>query len=215
MSRIRILIADDHAIVRAGIRVLLQLHPDFDVVGEAAEGYEALKLVQERQPDVVLMDIGMPGMDGLAATHAIVNAHPGVKVLVLTQHENREYVLPALKAGAAGYVLKRAPDDSLVQAIRTVYQGGTYLDPRVSAVVVEDLRHHTAGTPTNPFDRLTEREREVLTLLAQGKTYQEVAETLFISVKTVDFHRANLMRKLGLKNRTELTRFAIQHGLVD
>ncbi|HIC88054.1 MAG TPA: response regulator transcription factor [Anaerolineae bacterium] len=211
---IRILIADDHAIVRAGIRALLQLHSDFEIVGEAADGREALVQVQALKPDVVLMDIGMPGMDGLAATHEIGNACPGTRILILTQHENREYVLPALKAGAAGYVLKRAPDDSLVRAIREVYAGGTYLDPRVSGMLVADVRRQASGVPADPYDTLTEREREVLVLLAQGKTYQEVAETLFISVKTVDFHRANLMRKLGLSNRAELVRFAIERGLV-
>ncbi len=211
---IRILIADDHAILRAGIRALLQLHSDFEVVGEAADGHETLVQVQTLKPDVVLMDIGMPGMDGLAATHEIVSTYPATRVLILTQHENKEYVLPALKAGAAGYVLKRAPDDSLVRAIREVYAGGTYLDPRVSGVLVDDVRRQAGGVPADPYDTLTEREREVLVLLAQGKTYQEVAETLFISVKTVDFHRANLMRKLGLSNRAELVRFAIERGIV-
>lgn len=211
---IRILIADDHAILRAGIRALLQLHPDFEVVGEAADGHEALLQAQALKPDVILMDIGMPGMDGLAATHEITNACPASRILILTQHENKEYVLPALKAGAAGYVLKRAPDDSLVHAIREVYAGGSYLDPRVSSVLVDDMRRQAQGVPADPYDALTEREREVLVLLAQGKTYQEMAEALFISVKTVDFHRANLMRKLGLSNRAELVRFAIERGLV-
>jgi len=214
MMPIRILIVDDHAIVRAGIRALLQLHPDFEVVGEAADGREALAQVHALQPDVVLMDIGMPGMDGLAATYEIANACPQARVLILTQHENREYILPALRAGAAGYVLKRAPDDSLVRAIREVHAGGTYLDPRISDVLVDSVRRQNDGVPSDPYETLTEREREVLVLLAQGKTYQEVAETLFISVKTVDFHRANLMRKLGLSNRAELVRFAIERGLV-
>jgi len=211
---IRILIADDHAILRAGIRALLQLHADFLIVGEAADGQEALAQVQALKPDVILMDIGMPGMDGLAATHEITRACPQCRVLILTQHENREYVLPALKAGAAGYVLKRAPDDSLIQAIRQVYAGGSYLDPRVSDVVMNDVRRQASGAPADPYDALTEREREVLVLLAQGKTYQEVANTLFISIKTVEFHRANLMRKLGLSNRAELTRFAVQRDLI-
>lgn len=211
---IRILIADDHAILRAGIRALLQLHPDFQIVGEAGDGHEALVQALALKPDVVLMDIGMPGMDGLAATREIVSACPAARVLILTQHENREYVLPALKAGATGYVLKRAPDDTLVRAIREVYAGGVYLDPRVSEVLVNDVRRQSEGAAADPYDTLTEREREVLVLLAQGKTYQEVAEALFISVKTVDFHRANLMRKLGLANRTELTRFAVQRGLI-
>lgn len=211
---IKILIVDDHTILRAGIRALLQLHPDFEVVGEAGDGQEALAQTQKHRPDVVLMDIGMPGMDGLAATREIIAAQPRVRVLILTQHENREYVLPALKAGAAGYVLKRAPDDSLVQAIRAVHAGQTYTDPRISDVLVDDIRRQAAGAPPDPYDALTEREREVLVLLAQGQTYQQVAQTLFISVKTVDFHRTNLMRKLCLSNRAELTRFAMQRGLI-
>lgn len=209
---IRILIADDHAIVRAGIRALLQLHPDFVIVGEAADGHEALAQAQTLQPDVVLMDIGMPGMDGLAATHEIVQACPKSRVIILTQHENREYVVPALKVGAAGYVLKRAPDDSLVRAIREVWAGGTYLDPRVSAVLVEGARR--SGGEVDPYDTLTEREREVLVMLGRGSTYQEVADALFISTRTVEFHRSNLARKLGLTNRSELTRFAVRRGLI-
>ena len=211
---IRILIADDHAILRAGIRALLQLHDDFQVVGEAADGRAALTHARAARPDVILMDIGMPGMDGLAAAREIKSAQPNVHILILTQHENSEYVLPALKAGASGYVLKRAPDDSLIQAIRTVYSGGTYLDPRISNVLMDDVQRRASGEPADPYQTLTEREREVLVLLAEGKTYQEVAETLFISVKTVDFHRANLMRKLSLKNRADLTKFALQHHLI-
>lgn len=211
---IRILIVDDHAILRAGIRALLQFHNDLEVVGEAADGAEALHQVQSLKPDVVLMDIGLPGMDGLAAAREIVSAHPKVRVLILTQHENREYVRPALKMGAAGYILKRAPDDSLIRAIRTVHDGGTYLDPGVSDVLMDDFRRQPGEASADPYDALSEREREVLVLLAQGKTYQEVAEVLFISVKTVDFHRANVMRKLGLENRADLTRFAIQRGLI-
>lgn len=211
---IRILIVDDHAIVRAGIHALLQLHHDFDVVGEAADGNEAMSQVQALLPDVVLMDIGLPGMDGLTATRAILDIAPRTRVLILTQHENREYIVPALGTGAAGYVLKRAPDDTLIKAIRAVYQGETYLDPRVSDVLVDDVRRQAHGDPPDLFDSLTERERDVLVLLAQGKTYQQVADTLFISVKTVDFHRSNLMRKLGVSNRTELVYFAVQRGLV-
>ncbi|GBD08134.1 Oxygen regulatory protein NreC [Candidatus Thermoflexus japonica] len=210
---IRILIADDHAIVRAGIRALLQLHPDFEVVGEAADGYEAILQVRRLQPDVVLMDLAMPGMDGLAATHEICRIAPQTRVLVLSQHENREYVLPALRAGAAGYVLKRAPDDTLIRAIRAVYAGETYVDPRLAELLVEEVRRSTEGS-ADPLDTLTEREREILILLAQGKSYQEIAQTLFISVKTVDFHRTNLMRKLGLKNRAELIQFAMRRGLI-
>lgn len=211
---IRILIVDDHAIVRAGIRVLLQLQPDFEVVGEAEDGQEALRQVQQLAPDIALMDIGMPGMDGLAATRAILHNYPQVRIIALTQHENREYVLPTLRAGAKGYVLKRAPDDALVRAIRTVAAGGSFLDPRIADVVTDSLRQQGAA-PTDPLETLTEREREVLQLLASGKTYQEIADTLFISVKTVDFHRTNLMRKLNLANRTELIQFALKRNLLN
>jgi DNA-binding NarL/FixJ family response regulator len=210
---IRILIADDHAIVRAGIRALLQLYPDFEVVGEAADGYEAILQTRRLQPDIVLMDIGMPGMDGLAATREIVRVAPRTRVLILSQHENREYVMPALRAGASGYVLKRAPDETLIRAIRAVYAGETYMDPRLTDLLVEEVRRSGEG-PTDPLETLSEREREILVLLAQGKSYQEIAQTLFISVKTVDFHRANLMRKLGLKNRAELVQFAMRRGLI-
>jgi DNA-binding NarL/FixJ family response regulator len=208
---IRILLVDDHAILRAGIRALLQFHDDVEVVAEAADGIEALRQAQIHQPDVILMDIGLPGMDGLAATRQIVSDQPRARVLILTQHENREYVIPALKSGAAGYVLKRAPDDTLLRAIRAVHAGGAYLDPDVTRVLMNDVRQEKAS---HPCALLTEREREVLVLLAQGSTYQEAAGTLFVSVKTVDFHRANLMRKLGLENRSELTRFALEHQLI-
>jgi len=210
---IRILIVDDHAIVRAGIRALLQLYPDFEVVGEAADGHEAILQTRRLQPDIVLMDIGMPGMDGLAATREIVRVAPRTRVLILSQHENREYVMPALRAGASGYVLKRAPDETLIRAIRAVYAGETYMDPRLTDLLVEEVRRSAEG-PTDPLETLSEREREILVLLAQGKSYQEIAQTLFISVKTVDFHRANLMRKLGLKNRAELVQFAMRRGLI-
>ncbi|WP_369685855.1 response regulator [Thermoflexus hugenholtzii] len=210
---IRILIVDDHAIVRAGIRALLQLYPDFEVVGEAADGHEAILQTRRLQPDIVLMDIGMPGMDGLAATREIVRVAPRTRVLILSQHENREYVMPALRAGASGYVLKRAPDETLIRAIRAVYAGETYMDPRLTDLLVEEVRRSGEG-PTDPLETLSEREREILVLLAQGKSYQEIAQTLFISVKTVDFHRANLMRKLGLKNRAELVQFAMRRGLI-
>lgn len=211
---IRIFIADDHVLVRAGIRALLDLQDDFEVVGEASTGQEAIAGVARLSPDVVLMDIRMPGMDGLAATRELVQSGKGSRVIVLTQHENREYLLPALRVGACGYVLKRAPDDTLVQAIRSVHAGGTYLDPRVAETLVQDIRRGRRDEGVEPFDTLSERERQILVLLAQGQTYQAVAQALFISVKTVDFHRANVMRKLGLKNRTELTVYATEHGLL-
>lgn len=213
MKKIRILLADDHAILRAGIRALLETQPDLEVAGEAADGREAVRRARELQPDVVVMDIGMPGLDGLAATREILAANPHIRILFLTQHENKEYILPALKLGAAGYVLKRAEGDELLTAIRTVYAGGTFLDPAVAGAVVGEM-NRPLKAPADPFDSLSEREREVLVMLARGETYQQIAEALFISPKTVDYHRTNLMRKLGLNNRAELTRFAIERGLL-
>jgi len=215
MGKIRILLVDDHTMFRAGLRVLLELYPDFEVVGEAGDGQEALAQVRELAPDVVLMDIAMPGLDGLMTTRRIREESPQSKVIVLTQHENREYITPALKVGASGYVLKRAADEELVSAIRAVYQGQTYLDPLVAGIVVDDYRRRLEGLPQgDPYESLTDREREVLVLVAKGHTNREIAELLHISPKTVDFHRTNLMRKLDLHNRTELTRFALRRGLV-
>ncbi len=213
-SKIRILIVDDHSVLRAGIRALLKVQPDFEVVGDASDGQEALARVRELQPDVVLMDIGMPGMDGLAATRAIKDAFPETRILILTQHENKEYVIPSLKIGASGYVLKRADGDELLSAIRAVAIGGTFFDPRITGVLVDGVRRDNQ-TPTDLLDTLTEREREVFVLLARGNTYQQVAEALFITPKTVDFHRSNVMRKLNLNSRSELIRYALQRGLID
>ena len=212
-QKIRILLADDHAVLRAGIRALLDTQPDIEVIGEAGNGQQAVARVRELQPDIVLMDIGMPDLDGMAATRQIKEAYPQTRVLILTQHENKEYVLPAFKIGASGYVLKRAEGDELLTAIRAVYAGETFLDPAIAGVLTEGIRHE-AGASSDPFDSLTDREREVLILLAQGKTYQQIAETLFITAKTVDYHRTNVMRKLGLGNRAELTRFAVQRNLI-
>lgn len=213
MSKIRILLVDDHAVLRAGIRALLDMHPDLEVVGEAADGQQAVARVRELHPDVVLMDVGMPGLDGMAATRQIKSDCPQTRVLFLTQHENKEYVLPALKIGASGYVLKRAEGDELLTAIRAVYAGGMFLDPAIAGVVASDIRREN-HTDADPYDELSDREREVLVLLAQGHTYQQIGEALFISPKTVDFHRANILRKLNLSTRTDLTRFAVQRGLI-
>jgi DNA-binding NarL/FixJ family response regulator len=210
---IRIVIVDDHAILRAGIRALLRFYDDMEVVAEAENAAQAIQEVARHQPDVVLMDIGLIGVDGLTATREIISRFPKVRVLILTQHENREYVIPAIKIGAAGYVLKRAPDDTLIRAIHAVHEGKIYLDPNIGPIVMEEMRR-SPNEHTDPFESLTERERQIMILLAQGKTYQEVGESLFISPKTVDFHRTNLMRKLGLENRAELTRFALERNLI-
>lgn len=213
MSKIRILIVDDHAVLRAGIRALLEMHPDLEVVGETGDGQQAIARTRELQPDVVLMDVGMPGLDGLAATRQIKTECPHIRVLFLTQHENKEYVLPALKMGASGYVLKRAEGDELLTAIRAVHAGGTFLDPAIANVVVSDARRD-GNTPVDPLTTLTDREREVFVLLAKGQTYQQIADALFISPKTVDFHRANILRKLNLNTRADLIKYAVQRGLI-
>ncbi|HEY3367041.1 MAG TPA: response regulator transcription factor [Symbiobacteriaceae bacterium] len=208
---IRILLADDHAMFRSGIRVLLELQEDFQVVAEAMDGRDAVRKALETRPDIVLMDISMPGMDGLAACGEIKSARPDTRIILLTQYENREYILPATKLGASGYVLKRAAADELVNAIRVVHSGRAFVDPAVAQVMMEELR-----TPSHTgVASLTEREREVMVLMARGKTNQEIATALGMSVKTVDFHRANLMQKLGLQSRADVVRLAVKQGIVD
>ncbi len=211
MSKIRILVADDHAVMRDGIRALVGVHEDIEIVGEASEGREAFKKVKELAPDVVVMDIAMPDMDGMEATRRIVKENTKVKVLMLTQYDNKEYVLSAIKAGAAGYIPKRALGSDLISAIRAVYQGDSFLYPSVTAALIEDYRQRAES---EPFDRLTSREREVLKLIAEGHTSQEIADTLIISLKTVLGHRTKMMEKLDIHNRTELIKFAMRKGLI-
>ena len=211
MSKIRILVVDDHAIMRDGIRALLNLRDDIEIVGEASEGNEAIEKAEELAPDVVVMDIAMPGMDGLEATRRITKKNPTVKVLVLSQHDNREYILSAIKAGVVGYVPKRALGLELVSAIRAVHQGDSYLYPSAAAAVIRD---YLKGAVKEPYDRLTAREREILTLIAEGHTSREIADKLFISLKTVLGHRTKIMEKLDLHNRSELIKYAIRKGLI-
>ncbi len=211
MDKIRILIVDDHAIMRDGIRALLSLHSDLEIVGEASEGREAIEKAQELMPDVIIMDIAMPGMDGLEATRRIKKKNPKTKVLVLTQHDNREYVLTAIKAGTAGYVPKRALGSELVSAIRTVHKGDSFLYPSAAAALIEDYLHQA---DEEPYDRLTDREREVLKLIAEGRTSREIAAMLFISLKTVLGHRTKIMQKLDIHNRVELIKYTMRKGLV-
>ena len=211
MGKIKVLVVDDHAIMRDGIRALVGLHDDIEIVGEASEGKEAIGKTRELVPDVVVMDIAMPGMDGLEAARRIRKKNPTVKVLVLTQYDNREYILSAIKAGAAGYVPKRALGSELVSAIRAVHQGDSFLYPSAAAALIDDYRQQVGG---EPYDRLTGREREILKLIADGHTSREIAELLSISLKTVISHRTKIMEKLDLHNRTELIKYAMRKGLV-
>ncbi|MFH1003473.1 MAG: response regulator transcription factor [Chloroflexota bacterium] len=211
MDKIKVLVVDDHAILRDGIRALLALQDDIEIVGEATDGKEAIERARELEPDVIVMDLAMPGMDGLEATRRIRKKNPSVKVLVLSQHDNREYVLSAIKAGATGYVPKRALGSELVTGIRAVHQGDSFLYPSAAAALIEDYRDQAEG---EPYDRLTEREREILKLIAEGHTSRKIANMLFISLKTVLNHRMKIMEKLDLHNRTELIKYAMRKGLV-
>jgi len=212
MEKIKVLVVDDHAIMRDGIRALLALHDDIEIVGEASEGEEAIEKAQELAPDVVIMDIAMPGMDGLEATRRIKKKNPRAKVLVLTQYDDREYILSAIKAGTAGYVPKKALGSELVSAIRAVSKGGSFLYPSAAAALIEGYLRQTERE--EPYDLLTGREREILKLIAEGYSGPEIAHKLFISLKTVQSHQAKLMRKLDLHSRVELVKYAIRKGLV-
>jgi DNA-binding NarL/FixJ family response regulator len=212
MPKIKILVVDDHALMRDGIKAMLSLHDDIEIVGEASEGKEAVELAEELHPDVIIMDIAMPFMDGLEATRRITKKNGKIKVLVLTQHNNREYILSAIKAGAAGYVPKRALGNELVSAIRAVHRGESFLYPTAAAVLIDDYRQKA---DVEPFDSLTAREREVLKLIAEGYTSREIANLLFISLKTVTGHRTKIMEKLDLHNRAELIKYAVRKGLVN
>jgi DNA-binding NarL/FixJ family response regulator len=210
MEAIRILVVDDHAVLREGICALLVQQKDMQVVGEASNGVEALEQVERLKPDVALMDITMPRMDGLEATRLIRGRWPETRILVLTQHENKEYVLPLLQAGAAGYILKKAGGAELVNAIRAVYTDGAFLHPSAARAVVNQVSQ-TADTRR---PHLTEREKQVLILVAEGLTSREIAHQLRLSEKTVVVHRNNIMEKLNLHNSVELVRYAIREGLV-
>ncbi len=211
MDKIRILVVDDHAIMRDGIRALLDLHDDIEIIGEASEGKEAVEKAQELSPDLVVMDIAMAGMDGLEATRRIKKKNPKMKVLVLSQHDNKEYILSAIKAGIAGYVPKRALSSELVSAIHALCRGGSFLYPSAATALIEDYLHQVEE---EPYDRLTTREREILKLIADGHTSREIAGMLFISLKTVLGHRTKIMGKLDIHNRTELIRYAMRKGLI-
>jgi DNA-binding NarL/FixJ family response regulator len=212
-SRIRILVVDDHAILREGVRALLQLHADFEVVAEASNGMEAIEAVARLDPDVVLMDIAMPGLGGIEAALEMKKQGRRARILILSQYEDREYVRRLLKAGVAGYVLKKSAGAELANAIRAVHRGGLVLDPEVARTAMEEANPATPGE-ADPYDALTDREKQVLKLVADGRSNKEVAEVLGISVKTAMSHREHVMEKLGVHNRTELVRFALKKGVI-
>lgn len=213
MNPIRLLLAEDHTIVRAGIRALLQNLEGLEVVGEAGDGREALRMVETHHPDIVLMDIGMAGLNGLEATARISKEYPHVRVIILSMYASEEYVLQALRAGAVGYLLKDAGITELELAIRSVARDETYLSPAVSKHVVADYVRRVGGEPSS-LERLTRRQREILQLIAEGHSTQEIAQMLSISVKTVETHRSQLMERLDIHDVASLVRYAIRMGLI-
>jgi DNA-binding NarL/FixJ family response regulator len=213
MSAIRIVLADDHALVRAGIRSLLEKLPDVEVVGEASDGRQALGLIRTSGPNLILLDISMAELGGLEALPRIVKDSPAVKVLILSAHANKEYVLRALRHGAAGYMLKDAAAEELELAIKAIARGKTYLSPSVSRTVVEGYVRR-ASDENDPVEELTTRQREILQLIAEGKNTKEIAGLLEISVKTVEAHRLQLMARLDIHDVPGLVRYAIRSGLV-
>jgi DNA-binding NarL/FixJ family response regulator len=221
MPRTRILIADDHDVVRSGLRVLLHSFPDFSVVGEASNGEEAVRLALERKPDVILMDISMPVMDGIEATTRILAQHPDSRVIILSVHEDEEYVHQILMAGARGYVLKNAGRKDIARAVRTAVSGERFFSPGISRLIVDGFVRRSAGAPSavsashGPEKyHLTRRETEVLGYIAQGFTNKEIAEKLFLSFRTVNTHRMNIMQKLHVHDTAGLVRHAIGLGLL-
>jgi DNA-binding NarL/FixJ family response regulator len=209
---IRVLIADDHGIVRSGLRMLLDRQEDIDVVGEAEDGVEALEVVQSKQPDVAVLDVSMPRMTGLQAAREIGAYSPDTRVLLLSMHDDERYFFEGLEAGAAGYVLKRAADTDLIDAVRTVAGGRTFLSGSAQESLMREWQEGGRGEPADP---LTPRELEVVKLIAEAYTNKQIAETLKLSEKTVESHRANVLSKLDMSDRVELVRYAIRRGLVE
>ena len=211
-SPVRILLADDHAIVRQGLKLLIDNQSDMGVVGEAADGTDAVSQAQSLSPDIVVMDISMPGMNGLVATRALKRMLPNVAIVALTRHDDETYLEELLRAGASGYVLKQSAPTDFLRAIRAVAAGGVYLDPAITSRVADGLLSGEAVIANEPVASISERESEVLRLIAIGHSNKEVAAQLKISVKTVEVHKANAMRKLGLAGRVDIIRYAVLQG---
>jgi DNA-binding NarL/FixJ family response regulator len=213
-EQIRILLVDDHAVLRGGLRALLNLEPDLDVIGEVATGEEAVERARTLKPDIVLMDLGMPGMGGLEATRQIAALEQGTRILVLTSHAEEEYLLPVLEAGGSGYVQKTSADEDLINAIHTVARDEVFLYPRAAKLLLQGFKRAEERGEANPLEELSDREREVLALTAEGFSSAEIGKKLFLSPKTIDTYRARLMQKLGLTHRSELVRLALKTGLL-
>jgi DNA-binding NarL/FixJ family response regulator len=212
---VRILLADDHGLVRDGIRRILDAEDDFEVIAEAADGAEAIDLIRSSEPDLAILDVSMPRMTGLQAAREIRRRSPKVRLLMLSMHDNEQYFFSALQAGACGYVLKSAADEDLVAACRSAMRDEPFLYAGVASALVRDYLDRLKRGQRIPRTILTERENEVVKLIAEGHSSKEIAATLFISVKTVERHRSNILTKLGMRDRTELTRYAIRSGLIE
>jgi DNA-binding NarL/FixJ family response regulator len=215
MSKVKVLLVDDHGLVREGIKMILERERHFEVVGEATDGRKALAALQKVRPDVILMDISMPNLNGFEAIFQIKRSYPDAKILVLTVHTNEEYVYKSLKAGALGYLVKDSAVSELVGAVKAVAEGKPYLSPSISKGVVDRLTHPgEMAEEDSPLERLTPREREILQLIGEGKNYHQIADILSISYKTVENHRSNIVQKLNVRERAQLVRYAIELGLV-
>ena len=215
MKKIRVLIADDHTLVRDGIRSLLALTADIEIVGEAADGREAVEKVRQLMPDIVLMDLAMPIMGGLEAARRVRKEFPATKVLVLTQYDDSEYVIPVIEAGARGFVSKMSSSSELASAIQAVYRGESFLSPSAAAALIEECQQKTTTKgEKDPYQLLTDREKEVFKLIAEGHTAREIADLLVVSPKTVDWYKTSLMKKLNIHNRIDLIKFAIRKGII-
>ncbi len=216
MKKIRVLIAEDHTIVRQGLCALLRSEPDIEVVGEASDGSEAVEMAERLNPDIILMDIGMRTLNGLDATRKIKKTLPHIRILVLTMYDNEEWIFQILKAGATGYLIKDSAMTDLISAIRAVYRGDSYLSPSISRKVIDDyIRRAEGGEKTSAADLLSGREREILQLIAEGNSIPKVASLLCISKKTVEAHKNHIMEKLGIHDKVGLIKYAIRKGLTN